>query len=701
MKISELLDSIRKQDLVLPEFQREFVWTREQAKQLMVSLAKDYPVGGLLFWKTDEPPELKNIKEIPEKLGMIQVILDGQQRLTTLFMLIEGDIPPYYTTRDIKVDPRELYYNIEHGDFQYYQASRMRDNPTWVKVTECYRDKDINVFSIAKDQTDDEGGAFDLAQTYNTNLNSLRNVRNADLPVQIVPSKATLTETIDIFDRVNSQGTKLSDAELALTHITGKWAQARRVMKRKLEALEKRHFYFDLNFMTRALTGVVAKRGLFETVHEKSKQELMSGWDSLDKILDYLVNLLPESASIHSNWDLNTSNVFVPLIVYLSRKGGKFTNENSMKHAFHWMYAAHTWARYTSQTDQKLEHDISIIVRNESPWKDLIAAIIDQRGRLEIKPSDLEGRGAQHPTYRMMNILFKACGAVDWFNGTPIATPNTKTSWIQSHHIFPSSLLYKTHYDSENHLHKKIVNEIANRAFITGETNKEISNRPPEEYLPEVEKRFPGALSKQCVPIDPILWRLDHYAEFLEARRHMIAKKLNEFMESLITEPEIVHEYSINDLIKLGESATLEFKSTLQWNLIQKKPDKALRKSVLKTIAAFLNSDGGTLVIGVEDSGHVCGLQNDLKRMHNSTDRFANLLTTLITDYIGAEFAYNIKIRFEPLDDQLVCVVDVDPAPIPAFLRGDAGSEFYNRFGPTSRMLDAEDTHTYINMHWN
>src|SRR5688500_8484009 len=97
MKISELLDGIRKRDLVLPEFQREYVWTLEQAKQLMVSLARGYPVGGLLIWKTDHPPELKNIDKLPEKVGTVQVLLDGQQRLTTLHLLITGQIPAYYT----------------------------------------------------------------------------------------------------------------------------------------------------------------------------------------------------------------------------------------------------------------------------------------------------------------------------------------------------------------------------------------------------------------------------------------------------------------------------------------------------------------------------------------------------------------------------------------------------------------------------
>ena len=83
-KIQEFLDDIRNHNIVLPEFQREYVWNREQAKQLLVSLYKKYPVGGVLLWKTDEPPKLKNIDRLPEKLGTLQVILDGQQRLTTL-----------------------------------------------------------------------------------------------------------------------------------------------------------------------------------------------------------------------------------------------------------------------------------------------------------------------------------------------------------------------------------------------------------------------------------------------------------------------------------------------------------------------------------------------------------------------------------------------------------------------------------------
>jgi uncharacterized protein YaaQ len=703
MKITELIDDIRKLNVVLPEFQREYVWSREQAKQLMVSLVREYPVGSLLFWKTDQPPELKNIDELPEKLGTTQVILDGQQRLTTLYMLITGKIPPFYVEHDIRYDLRDLYFNLETGEFQYYQASKMKGNPTWCRVIDCFTGPDgadLSVFLIAKQQAEDDQQVLHLAEQYHHNLNLLRGVRGVDLPVQWIPPRATITDAIDIFDRVNSQGTKLTDADLALAHITGKWSQARRVMKDKIEELSYRHFYFDLKFMTRALTGVVVKRALFETIHDQPRSRLEEGWLTLDKILDYLVTILPERAYIHSTEDLNTTNVLVPLIVYLVENDGKFPSDKALKNAIHWLYAAHTWSRYTGQTDQRLELDVSLVVRETNPWEELCNQIIDQRGRIEVKADDLEGRDVRHPLYRMAFILAKAHGAIDWSNGAPLVIPHGKSYQIHRHHIFPQSALYRELYDSDNHLHRKIVNEIANRAFLTADTNVSISGALPEEYLPEVEERYPGALVKQFVPMNPELWKLENYRRFLATRRETIACKINEFMAALITEPEVVHERPIGELIHLGESATLEFKSTLQWDVVQDKLNKHLRHSVLKTIAAFLNSAGGTLVIGVEDDGHVYGLDNDLKTTDNSVDRFEQLLTSLVSDKIGAEHSHFIDIRHEHVDGSTVCVVDVDRSLEPAYLRGRRGAEFHVRVGNTTRLLDAEETVDYVQMNW-
>jgi len=700
MKINELMDGIRKCDVVLPEFQREYVWSGDQSKQLMVSLVKGYPVGSLLFWKTDEPPELKNLEAAPEKLGTLQVTLDGQQRLTTLYMFVTGEVPPYYTERDIQTDPRNLYYNLDTGDFQYYQSSRMKGNPLWWSVVDCFNRSDIDVFKIAQEQAKGGEEAFQLANRYNEHLNHLRHVREMDLPVQMVPPYAALGDAVDIFDRVNSQGTKLSDADLALTHVTSKWSQARRVMKAKIDDLSTRYFYFNLTFMTRALVGVVVKRALFETIHDRPREELEKGWAQLERNLDYLVSTLPQQAFVHSTQDLNTTNVLVPLIVYLSLNDGKFPSEKTIKRAVHWLYAAHTWARYTAQTNQRLEQDLSLIVREPDPWDALCNQIIDQRGRIKVKASDLEGRGIGHPLYRMAFIIAKAHSAVDWFNGAPLGTTHGQAYRIHNHHIFPTSLLYQSSYDSESHLHRKIVNEIANRSFLTAETNRQLSNKPPEVYLPQVEQKYPGALVKQFIPMEPDLWKIERYPDFLEARRQLIAQRINDFMAGLITEPEVVHRRPVTELAALGESATLEFKSTLQWDVVQGKQNTRLRFEVLKTIAAFLNTAGGTLVIGVEDDGHILGLAQDLIMTKGSVDNFEQTLMSLVQRYIGAGIAPFIKNRFEEIDDQTVCVVDVDRAGEPIFMDGPRGKEFYVRLGNTTRVLDSEETVRYVHTNW-
>lgn len=702
MTIRELLEGIRKLDLVLPEFQREYVWEREQAKQLFVSLSRGYPTGSLLIWKTDNPPDIKNNAVDRNRIGTTSVILDGQQRLTTRYLLTQGEIPPYYRIEDIKNDPRDLYFDLDTGDLQYFQSVRMRTNPTWVSVTKCFLAEPPNVFEIARTKSASGADPFQLAQVYNKNLNALRNTLEKDYPIQTVPSSANIDDAIDVFDRVNSLGTKLTDAELALAHITGKWPQARRVLKQKIADLEKRHFYFDLTFMVRALTGVVRGRALFETIHACPADELEDGWHRLSKLLDYLASILPKHAHVHSTEDINTTNVLVPGVVYLSRHDGKFKSDQELRRFVHWMYAASTWSRYTSQTDQRLDHDISLIVRQADPWSDLVGAIVEQRGRIRVKPADLEGRGTQHPLYRMMHILAKRYGAIDWFNGMPLDTTVSGAYSLHSHHVFPTSLLYaEAGYSVDNHLHKKVVNEIANRAFLTDETNWALAARPPAQYLAEIASRYPGALQKQFIPSDPSLWASDRYEAFLETRRRLIADAFNEVMASLTAEPQAPVKESAASLVAMGESATVEFKSSLRWDVREGRVNKDLEKAVAKTVAGFLNTEGGVLIIGVADDGTILGVEEDIKTLGNRTkDGFAQQLSQALAGYIGTEFVPYARWTFEEVQGRMACAVRVDPSPKPVFLADKGTKEFYLRAGNTTRPLDMEAMHNYIGMHW-
>ena len=140
----------------------------------------------------------------------------------------------------------------------------------------------------------------------------------------------------------------------------------------------------------------------------------------------------------------------------------------------------------------------------------------------------------------------------------------------------------------------------------------------------------------------------------------------------------------------------LELKSTLQWDVVNNRINKALRHSVLKTITAFMNSEGGTLIIGVEDSGDLYGLDNDLKAVGGSTDRFEQLIVSLAVNGIGPLAAQNIQIRFELLRGVEICVVAVNAIRGGVFLKTDNRKQFYVRIGNTTQPLDSEDTHEYL-----
>lgn len=141
MKIRQILDKIDEGHLFVPAFQREYVWKREDAKNLISSLIKDYPTGTMLTWETNNPPELKGKLKYEVSKGAVKLILDGQQRITTLYLLMTGEIPPYYTAEEIENDIRNLYVNVETLELEYYKIKTMENNPVWVNITAIFQKK--------------------------------------------------------------------------------------------------------------------------------------------------------------------------------------------------------------------------------------------------------------------------------------------------------------------------------------------------------------------------------------------------------------------------------------------------------------------------------------------------------------------------------------------------------------------------------
>lgn len=199
MEIRAIMDKIDEYQLFVPSFQREYVWKRDDAKSLIDSLIKEYPTGSILTWETSKPPHLRGKYKYKKEQGAVKLLLDGQQRVTTLYMLIKGEVPPYYTSSEIKHDPRGLRVNVETLELSYYSPKRMANDPRWCDVTELFNRR------IRTRDIEDKLGKLDILVTrelYNKiedNLNTISQIVNRQYPEQTIPPKAKIRDAIDIF----------------------------------------------------------------------------------------------------------------------------------------------------------------------------------------------------------------------------------------------------------------------------------------------------------------------------------------------------------------------------------------------------------------------------------------------------------------------------------------------------------------------
>src|ERR1700730_3118065 len=197
MRISTILDKIDENQLFVPAFQREYVWKRDDAKQLLDSLIKQYPTGTMLTWETNRPPELKGQHKYDEKQGAVRILLDGQQRITTLYMLIRGEIPHYYTPQEITNDTRNLHVNVDTLELEYYSKQKMEKDPCWRNITDVFQRK-VRARDIVR-QIEDKGGKVisEREDRLDDNMRAIENILDREFPEQTIPIKATIREAID------------------------------------------------------------------------------------------------------------------------------------------------------------------------------------------------------------------------------------------------------------------------------------------------------------------------------------------------------------------------------------------------------------------------------------------------------------------------------------------------------------------------
>lgn len=557
MKITTILDQIDLGSMALPEFQRGYVWNREQVRELMQSLYHRYPVGSLLVWIT-RAESLSMRGDGPVAPSVVELILDGQQRITSLYGIIRGRSPQFFDGNAQAFTG--LYFHLDDEAFEFYGPLKMKDNPLWINVTELMQ---MGAGEAIQRLLANQEFQPKLT-SYINRLNAIDGIKNIELHVEkVTGDDKSVDVVVEIFNRVNSGGTKLSKGDLALAKICALWPQARQEMKACLTRWETAGFSFDLDWLLRNITTILTDQAMFSALKDIDTPTFQHGLQQAEKACNYLLNMISGRLGLDHNRVLGGRYAFPVMTCYLAHNGGKLQDARQQDKLLYWYVHSFLSGRFTGSTETVLNQDLRVLDTTPGSLDRLIEQLRLSRRDLQIRPEDfaVSTLGARY--YPLLYMLTRVCGARDWGNGLILSAQMLgKLNALQVHHIFPRALLYKHGYAQSE------VNAIANFCFLTQDSNLGISDQEPSLYFKKIEERFPGALASQWIPMDSDLWKTERYTDFLAERRTLLADAANHFLDTLLNGIPTTVNYStelIHSAIAVTGEEDHELQSLVSW----------------------------------------------------------------------------------------------------------------------------------------
>ncbi|MBP7686132.1 MAG: DUF262 domain-containing protein, partial [Deltaproteobacteria bacterium] len=473
MKISTILDHIDSGHMALPEFQRGYVWNRDQVRGLFDSLYRKHPVGGLLVWAT-ESQSAAHRGDGTLAAGIVKLLLDGQQRMTSLYGVVRGHPPKFFDGNAQAFSG--LRFHLDEEVFEFFQPVKMKGDPLWIDVTSLMKAGMGGLGTIMAQLSShpDHGGKIGA---YAGRMANLLAVLDKELHIEeVTGADKTLDVVVDIFNRVNSGGTKLSKGDLALARICADWPEARDTMKDKLAEWSKAGYAFNLDWLLRSVNTVLTGEARFQHLQHKSGEEIRDALARSNRHIDTTLNL------ISGRLGLDHDRVFfgryaVPLMVrYLdqraSSKAPKKTgvsgamSEVERDKLLFWFIQAAMWGRFSGSTESYLDQDLAALEGPGGGLDPLIERLRLWHGSLRVEPANFSGSTLGARFYPVLYMLTRMGDARDWGSGLPLkAGLLGKMSQLEVHHIFPKAQLKKHSWA------KGDVNALANFCFLTKDTN--------------------------------------------------------------------------------------------------------------------------------------------------------------------------------------------------------------------------------------
>lgn len=554
-KIFELVEEVARQDLVLPEIQRRYVWRSTQVRDLFDSLYRGYPVGSILVWERSAGEEGRAC-DVGEAAGTRRsnqksLLLDGQQRLTSLTSIIKN--------QELLVRGRkkslDILFNVLHPDFDddelqdvdtdiddeaisdnddentpidlekktFVVATRRLANlPNWLSLREIFSRPPLQIWRevvkrLGLDRESNE------ATKIGDRIVAIQGITKVDIPIVTLSADMDYRTVTNIFCRVNSAGTRLKGSDLALAQITSRWRGSLLLF----ESFQKKHEVnglqlFDLGFLVRALVVFMTGQCKFSTIASIPVKHYEKAWKETTKALETAFDVV-KGWGLTSFSLLSAPSLIITLAYYMKKRPTEMQKSSPLHK---WLLVASICGHYSKGSSESIMDQDLAAINKGVPLEEMFQAFQKQGWTGKITEDDIKGKFHGSAYFGLMYLAMYKAGAKDWYQDSIISLGSIGSVLkVQFHHIFPQAQLKASNKYSANE-----INDISNLAFIGGNTNRRISAELPEKYLPRISKTNREA---QCVPLEESLYTIDNFREFLFERRRLLVDKMNAYLDEI------------------------------------------------------------------------------------------------------------------------------------------------------------------------
>lgn len=570
--LSKLIADIDMGEIGLPELQRPFVWPNIKVRDLFDSMYKGFPVGYLLFWANGTASGHRQIGANTKQKVPRLLIVDGQQRLTSLYAVLKGlpVLRENYKSERINIAFRPRDQKFEVADAAIVRDPEFIANISALWSSDISRNRFVKEFlrrlRESREVSDTEEDALSEA------IDRLYDLQNYPFTALELASSVGEEDVADVFVRVNSKGTILNQADFILTLMSVFWDEGRADLEKFSRAARQPSTsgaspfnYFiqpDPDQLLRITVGLGFRRARLQHVYNILRgKDLETGEFSdvrreiqfgiLQQAQEQVLNLqnwheflkcLLQAGYRSSGMITSQIGLLYAYIFYLIGKRDYGLDEYTLRKIIsRWYFMISLTSRYSGSFESNMEQDLNRL-RDIPDGPAFVAhlermvsdTLTDDYWNITL-PNELDTSSARTPSlfshYAALNLL-NARGLYSQIRVSELLNPALKAnkSALERHHLFPKGYLVKLGIKE-----KRITNQVANYALVEWSDNIDISAKSPKEYVPRYEKRFSSDELKEMYfwHALPQNWQEMDYLKFLAERRKRIAQVIRAGFEML------------------------------------------------------------------------------------------------------------------------------------------------------------------------